>query len=126
MENNKKKVGIGKEVKPLDAKRVKVLSADIEMQKDKTGSEVGEKVSLTVQHPDKKESIVLSKVKYETQGKVKVSGLWFKLDNDGNIPYSSALANMLRYYSVSNIDALVGKEIETTKDEDGFLVAKAY
>jgi hypothetical protein len=126
MENGKMKVGIGAESKPLDAKKVKVLKADIEMQKDKSNTDVGEKVSLTVQHPDRKEALVISKAKYETQGKVKVSGLWFKVDNSGMIPYNSALANLLRFCKVADIESLIGKEIETTKDEDNFLVAKAY
>lgn len=123
---NKMKVGIGKKTEALEPKKVKVLKADIEMQKDKNKTDVGEKVSLTVQHPDRKETLVLSKAKYETQGKVKVSGIWYKLDSDNKIPYNSALANLLRFCNVADIDSLVGKEIETTKDEDGFLVAKAY
>jgi len=123
MENeNKLETGIGtKEAEKLEAKKVKVENVEI-----RTVKENMEKAVLVVKHPDKDEPIEISAVKYEKDGKLKVTGLWYKTDEDELIQKGSALAIMLGFYSVNTLKELVGKEVETVLDDKGYLSIKAY
>jgi len=123
MENeNKLETGIGtKEAEKLEAKKVKVENVEI-----RTVKENMEKAVLVVKHPDKDEPIEISAVKYEKDGKLKVTGLWYKSDEDKLIQKGSALAIMLGFYSVNTLKELVGKEVETVLDDKGYLSIKAY
>lgn len=126
MTNDKYKAGIGKEVEPLKPKRVEVIDVRIGMQLDKDKREVGEKVTLICQHPDKDKPIEISKVEYRKGKVLKISGLWFKTDDDGMLPFSSALANLLRHFDLACVDDLKGVVVDTTTDEEGYLTVKAY
>jgi len=105
---------------------VKVISYKVEMQKDRDGKDVGEKVSVTCKHPEKDENIEISAVSYKKGKEIKTSGMWFKLDADNLIPKQSALAGFLVYLKVENLDALIGKEIPTELDEKNYLCFKCY
>jgi len=116
---------IGKEQPKIEAKKVKVLSYDEVDVKDKENKEIGKKLVLKVSHPDIPE-LEISKVKYEKAKKLKESGIWLQKDKDNSIPFNSALAHLLRHYGCSKVSDLTGKEIGTTTDDNGFLIAKAY
>jgi len=116
---------IGKEQPPIEAKKVLVLSLEERNVKNKEGKEVGEKLVMKVNHPDAGE-IELSKVKYIKNKKISESGLWITKDRDGNIPFNSALASLLRYNKCTKLKDMNGKEIETDIDDNGFIVAKAF
>lgn len=118
-------VEIGKEMPPIEAKPVKVLSFEEADVKDKEQKEIGKKLVLKVQHPDVPE-MEISKVKFQKGDKLKESGLWLGKDTDGKIPYSSALAHLLRHYSCQKIPDLKDKVLQTTSDSNGFCIAKAY
>jgi len=121
-EQNKLETGIGtKEAEKLEAKKVKVENVEI-----RTVKENMEKAVLICKHPDKEEPIEISSVKYERDGKLKVTGCWFKADEDGLIQKGSALAIMLSFYNVDSLKALVGAGIDTVLDEKGYLSIKAY
>lgn len=129
-----KKVG---DIEPekLAAVRVKVISVEIKTQRKKqlsdrpgeqTGSIVGDIVNLTCKHPDKEENLVISKVKYEKDGKLKEAGLWYNEDKEGDIQKGSALSTFLSHYACANLKAIEGQEINTAVNDQGYLVAKAY
>ena len=121
------KIGIGtKENISLKPALVKIASYKVEMQKDRDGKEVGEKVSITCKHPDKDEMIEISSVSYKKLKEIKTSGMWFKLDADGKIPKQSALASFLLYLKAENLDALIGKDVPTELDEKNYLCFKCY
>jgi|SRR3990167_4400572 len=127
MDIEKGKVGIGtKDSVALKAASVKVFGYRVEMQKDKAGKDVGEKVAVICQHPDKPENIEISSVAFKKGKEIKQSGLWFKLDSEGLIPKSSALANFLNSLHARNLDEITGKEVMTELDEAGYLTFKAY
>jgi hypothetical protein len=119
------KTGIGDKKNMLLPKKVKVKFVSIKKQKDKSNEEIGEKVVLSCKHPDREELIDISKVKYEDRGKVRYGGLWFKLDKDGKIPFNSALAHLLRSADVTIPSELNNKELDTTNDDDNFIIFKA-
>jgi hypothetical protein len=122
MENDKRlNKKIGTKVTALEAKTVKVLAVGIE----KTG-DVGDKVVLSCQHPDRKEPVALSQIIYLRDKKLETSGLWYKTDEDGNINKESALAYLLRFMKIETIAELKSKELDTAKGERGFLTLKAY
>jgi len=116
---------IGKEQPKLEAKRVKILSYEEVDVKDKNEKDIGKKLVLKVSHPDVPE-LEISKVKFEKAKKLKESGIWLQKDKDSNLPYNSALSHLLRHYKCSKVSELKGKEIDTTTDDNGFLIVKAY
>ena len=118
-------IGIGtKESISLTPKRVQVKKAEV--------TEVGEKknkiVYLDCKHPDKDETIRISKVKYEKAGKLQVSSLWLNIDEDGKLRKGSAIAILLTTAGVENIKALEGKEFDTVRESEdsNYLALKAY
>lgn len=116
---------IGKEPEKLEPVDVEVTSFAEEPVESKEGKSIGNKLVLTVKHP-KREELKLSKAKYENNKSLQESGLWLKEDEDGNLPYFSAVASLLRFYKCGSIAELVGKKIGTVQDSNGFLIAKAY
>jgi len=116
---------IGKEQPPVVAKPVVVTGVGEEEVTFEKTKETSKKLVLRVSHPDVPE-MELSKVKFERNKKLKETGLWLSKDKDGNLPYNSAVATLLRFYACGKITDLVGKTIQTTQDDNGFLIAKAY
>ena len=119
-------VEIGEDVPQVEAKPCIIKGYKIDpIIKD--SKEIGKKVLLLVNHPqiiDK--DIEISGVKYQDGDKIKNSGLWWKLDKDGKIPYKSALSNLLRHYNKSNLMSLKETEVETVVNDNGYLAIKAY
>lgn len=124
MENEKlDNLKIGKEIPKLEAKSCRVLHYKFEKIEFDKGSNI--KLVLTLEHPEGVE-IEVSSVKYmKSKDKVDKAGLWVTKDKDENIPFNSALANLLRHYKVEDIQSLVGKDVMTIEDE-GYLIIKAY
>lgn len=118
---------IGEEKPLLQPKIVDALSVTSEKVQNKDGKVVGDKLIIECRHPDAKENMKISKVKFLGRGdKLKESGLWLTEDDEGNLPYSSAIANMLRHYRLSSIADIKGKKLETTTDSEGYIIIKAY
>ncbi len=115
---------IGKEQPPVVAKPV-IVESYSEVDVKKGDKDIGKKLVFKVKHPDVPE-MEISKVKYEKNKKLSEAGIWLQKDVDGNIPFNSALSALLRHYNCSKIADMKGKTIETTQDENGFLIAKAY
>lgn len=120
-----KTIGTKESVK-LQAGSFLVKTVSIETVKKKTGELVGEKVTLSIQHPDSQDLIALSSVAYLKNKTVKQSALWYQEDPDGNIPKSSALAATMNFYKVETVRQFEGKAIETEIDDNGYLCIKAY
>ena len=123
-------VGIGKEKPKLKAKAVVVVRHEIVTVPAKEGTKLKDdkqKVVLCCKHPDRVDPVELSRVKYERQGKMQNNALWLSTDEDGNIAYDSALANLMRFYEVEELEQIDGKTIQTVTDNDtGFLIVKSY
>lgn len=126
MENQEKlKTGIGNiEAEKLEAKPVKIVKVDLRTVQ--FGNKENEKVAFTVKHPDKEEEIEISSVKHEVANNLKETGLWFSTDKEGKIQKGSALANLLKFWKIENLEAAIGKEVETMMDSKGYLCFKAY
>lgn len=123
----KGQVGIGtKDAIFLKPSKVKIFGFKVEMQKDKQQKDVGEKVAFICKHLDKPENIEISSVSYRKKKEIKQSGLWFKLDDEGLIPKSSALASFLNFSGCKNLDEMTGKEAMTELDDNNYLCFKAY
>jgi len=105
---------------------VKIISYSVNMQNNKEGKEIGEKVAVVCKHPDKDETIEISSVSYKKIKEIKTSGLWFNLDADNLIPKQSALASFLAFVGAENLDGLVGLEVQTELDDKNYLCFKAY
>ncbi len=122
-EKLEKEVGT-KEPEILKPEKVKVEKVDL--AEVKFGSQTREKLVCSVKHPNKEELIDISKIKYQKKDKLQTSGLWYKEDEDGLIQKGTALAELLNFTGSKNIKELVGKEIDTVADEEGYLCFKAY
>jgi len=55
-----------------------------------------------------------------------VAGLWLNKDKDGNLPFNSAVACLLRFYKVATINELVACVLQTVVDDGGYIIVKAY
>ncbi|MEK6880991.1 MAG: hypothetical protein AABY22_15330 [Nanoarchaeota archaeon] len=118
---------IGEDKPQIEPKEVVIVGYKIDDVKGKDGKEMGSKLNLVVEHPDVKDKkIEISGVEFLNDKKVKQSGLWMKKDNDGKIPFKSALANLLRFVKKNTIKELVGIKINTTTNDNGYLLVKAY
>lgn len=116
---------IGDDVPQVEPKTVRVESYEI--RSVPMDDKIYKKLCLVVKHPDMKDTIEVSQVKWlNKDDKLKVSGLWIKRDKDNKLPYQSAVATMLRFFNVSVIKEIEGKELPTVLDERGYLAVKAY
>ncbi len=122
-EKLEKEVGT-KEAEILKPAKVKVEK--VNLVEVKFGNQVREKLVCAVKHPDREEPIEISKVKYQKKDKLQTSGLWYKEDEDSLIQKGTALAELLNFTGSGNIKSLIGKEIDTVADEEGYLCFKAY
>ncbi len=118
-------IPVGNEQPPVKPEKVKITSFEVRRVHNSDGKEIGNKLVLKVKHPEVPE-MEISKVKFEKNKKIVESGLWVSTDKDGNIPHTSALAHFLRFYGCQTISYLKGKEIDTTADENEYVIAKAY
>ncbi len=117
---------IGTKTSILPPKDVVVQEVKIEQAKTKEGKEVGDKVVFVCNYPDKNEPVNIGQVIYERGNKMEYSGLWYKEDEDGNIPKDSALAHLMRFVDVQTLEDFKGKTLSTVQGDRGFLVLKAY
>lgn len=121
--DEKLKIGIGdEEAITLKPAIVKILSISI----DVVGEKKSEKVVFKCLHPESKEPINISSVKWENKGKLEVSGTWLNLDSKKQIRKGSALASFMNLYTVKNLNEFLEKNVPTLQDEKGYLVFKGY
>ena len=117
-------VGIGEDVPQLAPKRCMVVGSEVRLVGEGTKKQ-SEKIVLKLRHPDRDE-IEISAVKYLKGDSLKESGIWLHKDTSGKIPFRSALAALLRHYNCRKLNELVGREVDTLLDGNGYLIIKAY
>lgn len=121
--NEKLQIGIGnEEAITLKPAFVKILSVNIEQ----VGLKKSDKAVFQVLHPDSKDPINISGLKWENKGKLEVSGLWLNLDSKGLIRKGSGIATLMSIHNVKTLKEFVDKNLPTIQDEKGYLVFKAY
>ena len=120
--------GIGtKEGESLKPTRDIIKNVMIEMQKDKTGKDVGDKVVFYCEYPGKEDLIKISSAKYENKSnKLVVTGTWYSLDEDGLLKKNSAISKVLQTIKVNTLKESINKELDTTLDDNGYLAIKSY
>ena len=123
------KIGVGtKENQKLKPAKVKILGVSIQTNK-KDGTELKSPIAhILCKHPDREETVELTKIKFEKNGKLDVVTLWISLDDEGKFSKSSALAELLRFTKSETLNDLTGKEVDTMEQskEDTYLCIKAY
>jgi len=110
-------------LKPSD---VEILDMRIETVDNKETGKGGEKVVFSCKHPQNKDAIEISGVKYQKGDSLETSGLWYKVDEDGKINKDSVLSSFLNFLGVESIEEVGGKKVATISGNKGFLVFKAY
>ena len=125
MDKLDKTIGTKESIK-LHPGSVIVQSVSVENVKKKTGELVGDKVVLSVSHPDSEDLVALSSAMYLKNKAVKQSALWYQEDSDGLIPKQSTLAEVMRFYKVESLKGFMGKVLQTELDDKGYLIIKAY
>lgn len=97
------------------------------VKKKTTGEHVGDKVVFSIEHPEAESGLVaLSACNYRRDMNIKSSALWYNEDGDGNIPKNSALAELMKFYKITSLRQLIGKQITVELDTKGYLCIKAY
>jgi hypothetical protein len=107
-------------------KPARVVIRKVRIETVGEGNKANDKAVFSVKHPDRDDLVEISSVKYERKGNLKVSGLWYKEDEDSLISKSTALAVLLQFLKVDCLLDAVDKEIMTAEDEKGYLCFKAY
>jgi hypothetical protein len=129
-ENTKMKdemeIEIGQEQPKLKAKPCIVMDVTLDSVKDTTGKVLGKKVVFLLKHPDKKEELMISSASYLKRQKITTSGIWFTLDDKGQIVNPSALSQVMNFYDHDNLKQFKGQEVKTIEDASGYLTIKAY
>lgn len=105
-------------LKPAKVKIVKVTTEKIEKAK-------ATKVIFEVKHPDKEETIKISRAAHLQDREIITSGTWLSLDKQGNIQKNSTLALFLNKLNVTSLKEAEGKEVETEL-EGKYLSFRAY
>lgn len=124
---NKKVGNIEKQKNTLSEKIVTIVGYTEQTEKSNGDKMKVPLVQILIKHPDKEETIKISKIKVLLKDKVITKSLWVQLDADNNIQKSSAIDNLLSYHKVNTISELEGKVIDTVMDEESnFLCLKAY
>ncbi|MCH7620881.1 MAG: 2-(3-amino-3-carboxypropyl)histidine synthase [Chloroflexi bacterium] len=96
-----------KELEKLKAGKVVVAGVRIEyVEKAKT-----DKVAFIIKHPDQEDTIEISSAKVLIKDKLKVYGLWYKLDKDENIQKGSTLAVLMEFLKIGKLTEAEGKEV---------------
>jgi hypothetical protein len=123
------KIGVGtKENQKLKPAKVKILGVKIQTEK-KDGTTLKSPIAhILCKHPDREETVELTKIKFEKNGKLEVVTLWVSMDDEGKFSKSSALAELLRFTKSETLSDLTGKEVDTMEQskEDTYLCIKAY
>lgn len=115
--------GIGtKEAETLEPTKVKIENIEIE----EVGEKKNKKAVFEVKHPDREETIKISKIKYERNKRLRIVGSWYSLDEDELIQKGSALAVLMNKLKAKTLKDMIGREPETDVDDDGYLCIKAY
>lgn len=114
---------LGEDTPQAAAKRVVIESfKPVEVKsKDKI---IGRKLEISVRHPDFKEPLKMSSAKFQQGDKLVTAGLWLKDDN--TIGYRTALGAILKILKKTKLKDIAGEQIETTIDENGYLIFRAY
>ena len=110
------------EATTLKPEKVTILNVEVQ----EVGEKKSKKVVCLCSHPENKEGIHISSVKYEKKGKLEVVGLWFNKDKEDLIQKGSALALFIQNNNAEDIEGLVDKEVETVLDDNGYLTFKNY
>ncbi len=122
-----KKTG-DKELPKLEAKDIQIQGLRID-EKEIKGKNTKKKILVLIcKHPDRKETIELTKEKVIRDDKTKAIGLWYVEDEDENIQKGSACDDLLKIAKVKTLGELVGKTLPTIKqsEDSSFLCIKAY
>ena len=121
--------GIGtKEKSTLKPAVVKIAGIDFQVE-TKDGKKMDSPLArITVKHPESEDTIVITKVKFEKNGKLIVVGIWCNLDEDGNFQKGSSVSAIMKHLGVEKLADAIGKEIATVEqsETDHYLCLKAY
>lgn len=119
-------IGIGNKPKEkLKAIKCEVIKVETEyIEKAKIN-----KAIFYLKHPDKDEvkisAVTLLKQKKDKKEIVSYA-TWINLDKESKFEMESPLAQLLRFYEVSNLSEMVGKKVDTESDNEGYLTIRAY
>lgn len=114
----------------LEPKPVEVIDVQVvqqQMKDKKTGKDISKEiVNVHCKHPDKEETIEIRKAEVREGKTLEVRGLWVTLDEENKINKNSALGRFMQHTQINRLKDLKGEKLETTTNDGGFLVFKAY
>lgn len=116
---------IGTDRPALVAKRVICINVTTEPVTS-AGKSYGDKINIVCEHPDSKEPVNISSIKFLVGDKLKQSGLWAKRDSEGKLPSKSAIVHLIRFKGKNTIKELIGEQFDTILDDSGYLLIKCY
>lgn len=110
------------ERKKLGATVVVIKSYTIE----KTPKKGAEYLVCLCQHPDSKELIKISKMKYEKNSKLTSTSLWVNRDAEKKLDKTSPSAIFVTQLGLTNLNQLTNHPCPTIMEDNGYLAFKCY
>jgi len=117
-----------KEIPKLKPAKVSIVGVSLK-EKTKEGKEMKTPlVQIIVKHPDKEETLEMTKIKVIRNEQVRVISLWCQLDEDKKFQKGSAVSDLLTFLKASSLKEVEGLEIEAVEEskESDYLCLKAY
>jgi len=119
-----------KEVPKNTVSPAKVTIVNVTIKKEnKEGKKMDTPLAeFHVKHPDKEETLKITKVKYLDGENLKAVGFWVQIDPEGNFYKGSAVEIILKKLGCETLADAVGKEIDTIEESKDipYLCLKAY
>lgn len=123
------KIG-NKEVPKNTVSPAKVTIVSVTIKKEnKEGKKMDTPLAeFHVKHPDKEETLKITKVKHLDGENLKAVGFWVQIDPDGNFYKGSAVEIILSKLGCETLSETIGKEIDTVEEskDSPYLCLKAY
>ena len=122
-----KKIG-DKEIPKLQAKDILIQGFRIEDMSTEKKKVETPLLFLICKHPDKQESMELTKIKVSRNEALKVVGLWVQTDLDGNIQKGSPIDDLLKIAGAECIADLESKTLPTIMQSESsqYLCIKGF
>ena len=115
--------GIGtKEMESLKAATVKIIDIVVE----EVPMFKKNKAVFKVVHPQAKEPISISSIRYLKKDKLTTTGTWVAMDEDNKLMKGSALALLISKSGADNLKGMVNMDLQTELDEKGYLAFRCY
>ncbi len=121
-------VGENEGSKALEAKPVMIVGTSLKTKNKELKVMDNPLIEIICKHPDKEESIKLTKIKQLRSDQIIITSLFVNVDSDKKFMKDSGIAALLKFAKVKTLKELEGKQLDTLKESENskYLALKCY